>query len=139
MARPKKDRVKRKILKDGAAQDAKRPALLPSPNAATNLLITDIIVRSASTLFRRGVEKRVAKASLETEDEAKQLVDGRGLLKSLGLYTMSKVATRSPLGLGVVAGSMVVKTLYDRGKARQKRLAKGTTVRSKARRKQPRR
>ncbi len=133
MARTRTDRVKRKILKDGAVQDARPPSLFPSPKASTNLIITDIIVRSASTLFRKRVEKRVARASVEIDEEADQLLDGRTLLKTLSLYGMSKIATRSPLGLGVVGGGLILKTLYDRGTARQKRLAKGVTVRGKAR------
>ncbi len=137
MARKRPDRVKRRILKDGAADNASRPSLLPSPDASTNLIITDIIVRSASTFFRKGLEKRVAKASAVEDQDAEHLIDSRGLVKSLTLYGMSRIATRSPLGLGVVAGGLVAKTLYDRGKARQKRIAKGMTVRTRTRSKNP--
>ncbi|NQX94691.1 MAG: hypothetical protein HRT64_07215, partial [Erythrobacter sp.] len=99
------------------------PRILPSPEVTTNLLIADIILRSASRLFRRNVERRVAKASVADEQKAEELVDGKTLIKSLGLYGASKLATRSPLGLGLVTGGLAVKTLYDRGKARQKREA----------------
>ena len=97
--------------------------MLPSPKATTNLLIADIVVRSASRLFRQNVEKRVAKASATDEQEAENLLDGATLIKSLAIYGASKLATRSPLGLGLVAGGLAVKTLYDRGKARQRREA----------------
>ena len=100
-----------------------RPALLPpSPDPATNLLIADIVLRGASSLFRKNVEKRVASKTAQSEEEAQQLLDGRGIIRTLGLYGASKLATRSPLGLGIVAGGLVAKTLYDRGKARQRRM-----------------
>ncbi|MFL0355757.1 hypothetical protein ACI5KX_04695 [Erythrobacter sp. GH1-10] len=93
----------------------------PSPNPATNLLIADIVVRGASNLFRKNVEKRIAKASYEDDEKAIKALDGRTVLTTLGLYGASKLATRSPLGLGVVAGGLVLKTLYDRGRQRQRR------------------
>ena len=99
----------------------KRALLPPSPNPATNLLIADIVVRGASTLFRRNVEKRVAKSTSQSDEEADRMIDGRGIIRTLGLYGASRLATRSPLGLGVVAGGLVIKTLYDRGKARQQK------------------
>lgn len=97
--------------------------LLPSPEATTNLLIADIVVRGASNLFRENVERRVAKASAHGVDEAEALLDGKTLIKSLAIYGASKLATRSPVGLGLVAGGLALKTLYDRGKARQQREA----------------
>lgn len=101
------------------------PALLPpSPNPATNLLIADIVVRGATSLFRKGVQKRVAEKTARDETEAQHVLDGRGIITTLGLYGASKLATRSPVGLGIVAGGLVLKTLYDRGSARQKRLRK---------------
>lgn len=99
---------------------------LPSPNAATNLLIADIVVRGASSLFRQNVKKQVAKASFEDKDAAENALDGKGILRTLGLYGASKLATRSPVGLGIVAGGLVLKTLYDRGSnvRRRKRAAR---------------
>ncbi|MCK0127475.1 hypothetical protein [Erythrobacter sp. F6033] len=110
----------------GDQGDAKKTSgLLPlSPNPATNLLITDIVVRGASSLFRKNVEKRVAEKTSETQQEARDVLDGRGIITTLGLYGASKLATRSPVGLGIVAGGLVLKTLYDRGKSRRKRLRK---------------
>lgn len=119
----RKDRVSRELDSEVAAHDAPRPNLLPSPEASTNLLIADIIVRSASNLFRKDVERRVAKASVEEAAQADDLVDGSTLIKSLALYGASKLATKSPVGLGIVAGGLALKTLYDRGKARQRRQA----------------
>ena len=117
----RKDRVSRELDQLSAA-DAKDPRrILPSPDATTNLLIADIVVRSASRLFRKNVERRVAKASASDGEQADELLDGKTLIKSLTIYGASKLATRSPAGLGLVAGSLVLKTLYDRGKARQRR------------------
>ena len=119
-------RVAGMIAKQDAEAETKprRPAMLPSPNPVTNLLIADIVVRGASTLFRKSVEKRVAKASMDDDQDAEKLLDGRTLLTTLGLYGASKLATRSRTGLGIVAGGLALKTLYDRGKARQKRRAR---------------
>jgi hypothetical protein len=97
---------------------------LPTDNPGTNLLIADIVVRGASTLFRQTVEKRVAKASVEQEEDAQELLDGRTLITTLGLYGASKLATRSVPGLLMVTGGLLAKTLYDRGKARQRRIAR---------------
>ncbi len=119
----RKDRVMRELDADAARETSVRRRLLPSPDATTNLLIADIIVRSASSLFRKSVERRVARASAADEDEASQLIDGPTMIKSLALYSASKLATRSPVGLGIVAGCLALKTLYDRGKARQTREA----------------
>ncbi len=94
----------------------------PSIDPVTNLLIADIVVRGASTLFRKSVEKRVAKTSTRDEDEDQHVVDGRTVITTLGLYGASKLATRSLPGLFVVTGGLLAKALYDRGKSRQRRL-----------------
>lgn len=91
----------------------------PSPNAATNLLIADIVLRGASSLFRKRVEDGMVKTS-DNEQQARDIIDGRGILTTLALYGASKLATRSPVGLGIVAGGLVLKTLYDRGKSLEK-------------------
>ncbi len=106
----------------GAA--AAKPRIpLPSTNTSTNLLIADIVVRGASSLFRKKVEERVAEASSEEDQDPQEVIDGRTLLTTLGLYGASKLATRSVPGLVIVTGGLLAKTLYDRGRSRQKRLA----------------
>ena len=119
MKKPRPDRLTREFAK--ASEDATRQSHLPVPssNPATNLVIADIVIRGASRLFRESVERRVAEASVADKNKARELLDGRTMLTSLALYGASKLATRSPVGLGVVAGGLVIKTLYDRGKARQ--------------------
>lgn len=112
---------------DGQGSD-KPPASrlpLPSSNPATNLLIADIVVRGASSLLRKDVEKRVARASSESDEHAREVLDGRTILTTIGLYGASKLATRSLPGLMLVTGGLVAKTLYDRGKVVQARRRKG--------------
>lgn len=93
-------------------------------------------MRGAATLFRESVEKRVANASaqkrveladeLAGEPEPQEMRDGRTLITTLGLYGASKLASRSLPGLLIVTGGLLAKTLYDRGKARQRRLSRDT-------------
>lgn len=94
---------------------------MPSSNPATNLMIANIVVRGASTLLRKSVDKRVVSASADGAETAQKALDGRTILTTIGLYGASKLATRSLPGLALVTGGLVVKTLYDRGKARQTR------------------
>lgn len=104
-----------------AAEPPARPYLLPSPNAATNLVIADIVMRGASSLMREGVERKIAQASHNSADDTDPPSPGRGMMRTLALYGASRLATRSPLGLGLVVGALAVKTLYDIGKARETR------------------
>ncbi|MBV7266199.1 hypothetical protein [Erythrobacter ani] len=119
MKKPRPDRFTRTLAKADVEEETRTSFLIPSPNPATNLLITDIVVRGATSLFRKNIEKKVAKASYQDEAKAESLIDGRTMITSLALYGASKLATRSPVGLGIVASGLVVKTLYDRGKSRQ--------------------
>lgn len=122
MKKPRPDRLTRELAKSDtdATQNTKLP--VPSPNPATNLVIASIVLRGASSLVRQSFEDRIARASASDDEHAQELLDGRTMITTLALYGASKLATRSPVGLGLVAGSLVLKTLYDRGKARQKRL-----------------
>lgn len=103
------------------ASQAEPEISAPSPNPSTNLLIADIVLRGASTLFRRDVERRIATASTGDDDAARKMVDGRTILTTLALHGASKLATRSVPGLLLVSGGLIAKTLYDRGKVRQQR------------------
>lgn len=119
------DRVTRELGSQVTTDKVDPPSLLPSPKATINLLIADIVVRGAARLFRDSVERRVATASAADGGEAEELLDGRTLIKSLAIYGASKLATKSPVGLGLVAGSLALKTLCDRGRARQRRKSLG--------------
>ena len=87
--------------------------------AGTNLMIADIVLRSAGSLLRNRAEKGLLAASSDGDydkAEADRLIDGRSLAASVALWGASRIATRSPLGLVVVAGGLAAKLLYDRGK-----------------------
>jgi hypothetical protein len=93
------------------------PAGLPLPShvAGTNLVIADIVLRAAGGLLRNRMERGLLVASYD-KAKAEKLVDSRNLATSLALWGASRLATRSPLGLAVVAGGLAAKVLYDRGK-----------------------
>jgi hypothetical protein len=92
---------------------------LPSPSPATNLLIADIVLRSAGKVLRDALEQRMLVANYDPAT-ARRAMDGRTVLTSIALYGASRIAARSGAGLAVVAGGLALKTLYDRGKARQR-------------------
>jgi hypothetical protein len=130
VARENAQKLKEKALEDGVARELVDPSaevkpssrlFAPSTNPATNLVIADILVRGVSYVLRDKVERSVARAGYGDEEKARELVDGRTIATSLTLYGASKLATRSPFGLGVVTTALVAKTLYDRGKSRQRR------------------
>ena len=122
MKKPRPDEFTREFAKSTGTATKNTRLPVPSPNPATNLVITNIILRGASTLLRQNVEKKIARASSEDDQRASELLDGRTMITSLALYGASRLAMRSPLGLGVVVGSLAAKTLYDRGKTRRARL-----------------
>ena len=107
--------------KGGEAEPPSGPAgvPLPSPSAATNLIIADIVLRAAGGLLRDRLEKGLLVKG-HGPDKAAKLVDKRGLASSLALYGASRLARRSPLGLAVVAGGLAAKVFYDRGKRLEK-------------------
>jgi len=108
---------------------------LPSPIVGTNLVIADIVLRAAGSLLRNRLEKGLLVASSTASEggraKAARLVDGRSVATSLALWGASRVATRSPVGLAVVAGGLAAKVLYDRGKrieARRRARKRNSTV-----------
>jgi len=102
-----------------ATENSRLP--VPSTNPATNLIIADIVIRSLSVMLRDKVEEKVAKASFDDEERAKDLLNGRTIVTSVALYGASKLAMRSPLGLGLVTAALVGKSLYDRGRTVQRK------------------
>jgi len=90
----------------------------PSPNPATNVLIAEILVRSAGRLARRAMEKGMLKARFERE-QAVAIIEGRGLAHTLVTTTVARVATRSVPGALLVGGGMLAKTLFDRSISRR--------------------
>jgi hypothetical protein len=101
------------------AREGGREVPGPSPNPATNLLIADVVVRSAGIVFRHAVERALLRARLKPE-EAKEIVEGRTLGRSLITHAAARVATRSVPGFLAVAGGLAAKAVVDRGLGRAK-------------------
>ncbi|WP_298309017.1 hypothetical protein [uncultured Erythrobacter sp.] len=110
----------------GGASNAKpsKGKLPPAPTAGTavNLAIAEIVLRGVADRMRGKVQADISKAAIEKRkaDQA-DAVDGRSLLTSVGLYGAARLAKRSRAGLGLVAGGLLAKSLYDRGKAVRER------------------
>ena len=83
---------------------------LPSPDPVTNLVIADIVLRGAGSLLRQRLERGLLTGQLES-DKAKRLVESRSMVSALALWGASRLATRSPLGLAVVAGGLAAKAV----------------------------
>nr|WP_243415050.1 hypothetical protein [Altererythrobacter segetis] len=96
----------------------------PSPNPATNVLIAEILVRSAGRLARRALEKGMLKARFERE-QAVAIIEGRGLAHTLVTTTVARVATRSVPGALLVGGGLLAKTLFDRSISRRQAQRRG--------------
>ncbi|MBF7010435.1 hypothetical protein QUC32_12195 [Novosphingobium resinovorum] len=92
----------------------------PSPNPATNLIIADIALRTATTIMRRSVERGVLGASYSPK-KAKSILKGRTVAETLLHGALARVALSSVPGAVVIGGALVAKTLYDRSRARQAR------------------
>jgi len=93
---------------------------MPSPDPNTNLMISDIVLRGTSLFLRRKLKDRMLLEEYEPDQVAK-FKDGKGLLRTAGLFGASRLASGSLPGLALVAGGLAAKTIYDRGKARQLR------------------
>ena len=104
----------------------------PSPNPATNLLINDIMLRSAGRLSRMAVEKAVLGRQYG-KDFAKDAVENRSLLHAIAAYGVTKVATKSVPGALLVGSGLALKVLFDRSQSRRKSRAQGNrTLRKQA-------
>lgn len=106
----------------------------PSPNPATNLIIHDIMLRSAGRLSRMAVEKAVL-GKQYGKQFAKDAVENRSVLHTLAAYGVTKVATRSVPGAVVVGTGLVLKVLFDRSQSRREARRQGDRqLRKQARR-----
>ncbi|MEQ5787463.1 hypothetical protein J3454_06115 [Erythrobacter sp. NFXS35] len=119
--------VRRRISTKRTDAEKSGESRLPSPDPATNLMIADVVLRGANLLLRKRLEKGLLTGQIGS-DNAKRLVENRGVMSTVALWGASRLATRSPVGLAVVAGGLAAKVLYDRGKRVQsKRRARKTT------------
>ena len=108
----------------GPANTGKPGLSLPSPDASTNLVIADIVLRAAGGMLRDRMEKGLLTRHYD-DPKARGLVDKRGIAASAVLWGASHLARRSPIGLAVVVGGLAAKVFYDRGKGLElKRAAK---------------
>lgn len=90
-----------------------------------NLAIAEIVLRGVADRMRGRVNADLSAADKhKRETGEKDAVDGRSLLTSIGLYGAGRLASRGKGGLGLVAGGLLAKSLYDRGKAVRERRAK---------------
>lgn len=102
----------------------KDPVPGPSTNAATNLLINDILLRSVGRLSRQTVEKLLLGRQYGKQF-AKDAVENRSLVHTLAAYGVTKVATKSVPGAVAVTGALVLKVLFDRSQSRREARRKG--------------
>ncbi|WP_260926897.1 hypothetical protein [Novosphingobium sp. 9] len=90
----------------------------PSPNPHTNLAIADIALRSSTFLARRAVE-RLLLGKTYAPRKARAILKGRSLPQSMIHGMIARTAMRSVPGAVLVGSGLVVKTLYDRSRARR--------------------
>ena len=96
----------------------KEPVPGPSPNASTNLVINDILLRGVGRLTRQTVEKAILGRQYSKEF-AKDVVENRSLVQTLAAYGVTKVATRSVPGALAVGAGLALKVLFDRTQSRR--------------------
>lgn len=109
------------------AKPPKKSKLPPAPTTGTavNLAIAEIVLRGLADRMRGRVDAGLSAADKQKRDTGvRDAVDGRSLLTSVGLYGAARLATKSRAGLGLVAGGLLAKSLYERGKAVRERRAK---------------
>lgn len=112
-----------KSAASGAARLAKDgPAA--SPNPMTNLIITDIALRSGGQLMRHALERTLLGVRY-TDRKAKDIVKGRSMAQTLIGTAVARIAMRSVPGAILVGGGLLAKTLYDRSKDRRAAEAEG--------------
>ena len=96
----------------------------PSNNPSTNLIIHDIILRSAGRLTRHTLEKALLGRQYGSQF-AKEVVENRSLVQTLAAYGVTKVATKSVPGALLVGGGLLAKVLFDRSTSRRSSRRKG--------------
>ena len=105
----------------GAKKDARGENAIPgpSPNPSTNLIIHDILLRSAGRLTRQTLEKALLGRQYGSKF-AKEVVENRSLVQTLAAYGVTKVATKSVPGAVLVGAGLLAKTIFDRSTSRRK-------------------
>lgn len=101
-----------------ARQAAKKGIAGPSTDPATNLLLTDIVLRGATVMARMAIEQALLNQRYDPKT-AKTIVAKRGLGKRLFSMGISRIAARSLPGMLVVGSGMAGKIMLDRARARR--------------------
>ena len=91
----------------------------PSTNPSTNLIIHDIILRSAGRLTRQTLEKALLGRQYGSKF-AKDAIENRSMIHALAAYGVTKVATKSVPGAFLVGSGLLAKTIFDRSQSRRK-------------------
>ena len=110
----------------GANKDARGENAIPgpSPNPSTNLIIHDIILRSAGRLTRQTLEKALLGRQYGSKF-AKDVVENRSVVQTLAAYGVTKFATKSVPGALLVGGGLLAKVIFDRSTSRRNSRRKG--------------
>lgn len=95
----------------------------PSPDPRTNFILADILLRGASAVVRRGIERRMLRGY--GRKKAKEIVQGRTLGETVFNTIIVKLAMRSVPGALLVGTGMLGKTLLDRSKSRARAKVEG--------------
>lgn len=114
-----------RAIDDGLGHREEVPG--PSTNPSTNLIISDIVMRSIGRLSRQTIEKAILGRRYSSEF-AKDVVENRSLVHTLAAYGVTKVATRSVPGALVVGTGLALKVLFDRSQSRRKSRRAGEKV-----------
>ncbi|TMM46696.1 hypothetical protein [Qipengyuania marisflavi] len=121
------DTMGKKIARAGRKASDENTVPGPSTDPSTNLIIHDIVLRSAGRLTRLTLEKGLLGRRYGTRF-AKDVVENRSLLHTLAAYGVTKLATRSLPGAALVGGGLLVKTIFDRSKSKRAAKRDGNRV-----------
>ena len=95
------------------------PALGPSPNPDTNLLIAEIVL-GAVTFVSREAAARALLGKQYTQAFAKKAMKDRSTAHRVTRFAATRLAARSLPGLALVGTGLVAKTLFDRSQHKRK-------------------
>lgn len=101
-------------------QDEQSPEKTKAPRkAVANILLLDIVLRTGLLLGRRQIEKSLLQRNF-TRLQARRIVNGRPLKKSLLSYVASRIASQSVPGAMLVGGGIIAKLMIDARRSAKK-------------------
>ncbi len=105
-------------------QDDETPVETPEEAGAgrktvVNILLVDILLRTGLRLGRRQFEKTLLRRNF-TRQQARRIISGRPLTKSILSIVASRVASRSVPGAMLIGGGILAKLLFDARKTAKK-------------------